>query len=46
MSEKEFYETVEKHVVSPHKIENYDIFLKSGSNIKPRDFDEWNKKFS
>jgi N-acetyl sugar amidotransferase len=46
MSEKEFYETVEKHVVSPHEIENYDIFLKSSSNIKPRDFDEWNKKFS
>jgi hypothetical protein len=46
MNEKEFYEIVKKHVVLPHKIENYDNFLKSSSNIKPKDFDEWNKKFS
>lgn len=45
MNEKEFYEVVKKHVVLPHKIENYDNFLKSSSNIKPKDFDEWNKKF-
>ena len=37
---------VKKHVVLPHEIENYDNFLKSSSNIKPRDFDEWNRKFS
>lgn len=46
MNEKEFYEIVKKHVVLPHKIENYDNFLKSSSNIKPKDFDEWKKKFS
>ena len=46
MNEKEFYETVKKHVVLPHEIENYDNFLKSSSNITPKDFDEWNKKFS
>lgn len=46
MNEKDFYEIVKKHVVLPHKIENYDNFLKSSSNIKPKDFDEWNKKFS
>jgi len=46
MNEKEFYEIVKKHVVLPHEIENYDNFLKSSSNVKPKDFDEWNKKFS
>lgn len=46
MNEQEFYETIKKHIVLPHKIENYDNFLKSSSNIKPKDFDEWNKKFS
>ena len=46
MNEKEFYDTVKKHVVLPHKIESYDNFLKSSSNIKPKDFDEWKKKFS
>jgi len=46
MNEKEFYKTIKKHVVLPHEIENYDNFLKSSSNIKPKDFDEWNKKFS
>ena len=45
MNEKEFYEIIKKHVVLPHKIENYDNFLKSSSNIKPKDFDEWKKKF-
>jgi hypothetical protein len=46
MNEKEFFETVKKHVVLPNKIEDYDNFLKSSSNIKPKDFDEWAKKFS
>ena len=46
MNEKEFYDTVKKHVVVPHKIESYDDFLRSSSNIKTKDFDEWNKKFS
>jgi N-acetyl sugar amidotransferase len=46
MGEEEFYETVKKHVVLPHEIENYDNFLKSSSNIRPRDFDEWIRKFS
>jgi len=45
MNEKEFYETVKKHVVLPHKIESYDNFLKSSSDIKPKDFNEWQKKF-
>ena len=45
MNEKEFYETVKKHVVLPHEIESYDNFLKSSSNIIPKDFDEWQKKF-
>jgi hypothetical protein len=46
MNEKEFYETIKKHVVAPNKIEDYDNFLKSSSNIRPKDFDEWTKKFS
>ena len=46
MSEKEFYDTVKKHVVFPHEIESYDNFLKSSSNINPKDFDQWEKKFS
>ena len=45
MNEKEFYEIIKKHVVSPHKIVSYDEFIKSSSNIKPKDFDEWSKKF-
>ena len=46
MNDKEFYETIKKHVVLPNKIEDYDNFLKSSSNIRPKDFDEWTKKFS
>ena len=46
MNEKEFYDIVKKHVVEPHKIQSYDDFLKSDSNMKTKDFDEWNKKFS
>jgi len=45
MNEKEFYEIIKKHVVLPHKIKNYEDFLKSDSNIKPRDLDNWEKKF-
>lgn len=46
MNEKEFYETIKKHVILPHKIEDYENFLKSSSNIKTKDFDEWINKFS
>jgi hypothetical protein len=45
MSEKEFYEIVKKHVIAPHQIPNFDDFLKSSSNVKTSDYEDWEKKF-
>jgi N-acetyl sugar amidotransferase len=45
MSEKEFYEIVKKHVIAPHQIPDFDDFLKSSSNIKTNDYEDWAKKF-
>jgi N-acetyl sugar amidotransferase len=45
ISEDEFYEIVEKHVVSPHKMPDKNMLKKNKSNIIPHDAIDWNKKF-
>ena len=45
MNEDEFYEIVEKHIVSPQKMPDKNLLKKSGSNIIPPDAVDWDKKF-
>jgi len=44
MDEDEFYEIVEKHIVSPQKMPDKNLLKKSGSNIIPTDAVDWDKK--
>lgn len=44
MSEDEYYKTVFKHVVEPHKPENINTLKSKKSNKKPKDFDNFFKK--
>ena len=44
ISEDEYYETVFKHVVEPHKPEKLDVLKSKISNKKPKDFDNYFKK--
>jgi|TARA_B100001964_G_scaffold75087_1_gene85362 N-acetyl sugar amidotransferase len=46
MSEEEFYNIVEKHVISPHKLPNREDLERNISNIIPKDFDDWINKFN
>ena len=45
MTEDEFYEIVEKHIVSPQKMPEKNLLKNSGSNIIPPDAADWDKKF-
>ena len=45
IDEDEFYEIVEKHIVSPQKMPDKNLLKKSGSNIIPPDAVDWDKKF-
>ena len=45
MSDNEFYNIVEKHVVSPHKPPPREELNKKTSNIKPKDLENWIEKF-
>jgi N-acetyl sugar amidotransferase len=45
MNEDEFYETVKKHVIDPHKMPKTEFLKKNKSNIVPEDFYDWEKKF-
>ena len=45
ISENEFYDIVQKHIVSPNKIWDREILKNNKSNIIPSDFDDWIKKF-
>ena len=45
IDEDEFYEIVEKHIVSPQKMPDKNVLKKSGSNIIPPDAEDWDKKF-
>ena len=45
MTEDEFYEIVEKHIVSPQKMPEKNLLKNSGSNIIPPDAVDWDKKF-
>ena len=45
ISEDEFYDTINKHVIEPHKIMSKTDFKKSSSNIVPKDLDDWLEKF-
>ena len=45
ISEKEFLEIVNKHVVSPQKLLTKEKFEISNSNIVPEDMEEWYLKF-
>ena len=46
ISEDEFYDIVENHLVYPNVKKNRDELKKNKSNVKPKDFDNWSKKFS
>ena len=46
LTEEEFYNIVEKHVVSPHKLPNREDLERNISNITPKDFDDWINKFN
>ena len=46
ISEDEFYDIVEKHIVFPNKVLDREELKKSQSNIRPSDFDLWVKKFT
>jgi N-acetyl sugar amidotransferase len=45
ISEDEFYDIVNKHVIEPHKIMPREDFKKSSTNIIPKDLDDWLDKF-
>ena len=45
ISENEFYNIVQKHIVSPNEIWDKEILKNDKSKIIPSDFDEWIKKF-
>lgn len=45
MTEDEFYNIVDSHVVSPNKMPNKEFLKKNLSNIVPKDFDKWSEKF-
>ena len=46
ISEDEFYDLVQKHIVSPNKVWNREKLKKNKSNITPSDFDHWIQKFT
>ncbi len=46
ISEDEFYDIIENHLVYPNVKKNRDKLKNNKSNIKPKDFDNWAKKFS
>ena len=46
ISEDEFYDIVEKHIVFPNKVLDREELKKNQSNIRPSDFDLWVKKFT
>lgn len=46
ISEDEFYDIVENHLVYPNVKRNRNDLKTNKSNIKPKDFDNWSKKFT
>jgi hypothetical protein len=45
MTEDQFYNIVESHVVYPNKMPNKEFLKKNVSNIVPTDFEKWSEKF-
>ena len=45
MTDNEFHDIVEKHVVSPHQPPSREELNKRKSNIKPKDLEDWIEKF-
>jgi N-acetyl sugar amidotransferase len=45
ITEDEFYEIIQSHIVSPSPVWNKEEMKKKKSNIVPSDFDNWEKKF-
>ena len=46
ISEDDFYDIVEKHVVSPHTLPKREILKNNTSNITPKDIQDWIDKFN
>ena len=46
ISENEFFELVKNHVVEPFQMPSKNDLDRNTSNIKPKDLDNWLKKFS
>ena len=45
ISEDEFYDIAEKHLVYPNKLKDREDLKKSISNIVPKDINDWKEKF-
>lgn len=46
ISEDDFYDIIEKHVISPHAFPKREILKNNTSNITPRDIQDWIDKFN
>ena len=46
ISEDDFYDIVEKHVVAPHTLPEREILKNNTSNITPKDIQDWIDKFN